>query len=183
MISPRVRYDDPHWLLASVAQDMRRRAQYGTYNGIPEASGMGRYLDRCRAYHQATGTVLIFTRDAGAHDGGWFKNPDYDQCYHLSLSYRDPATEAPRPHDHRQSRAWAEAFFQQHCRLLWVEPAYCPEGRRAEVYHYRLFCDRSWQPLLPRKEVYSTAFTEIGWKSWSELHGDHPPVEPPLGRE
>lgn len=38
------------------------------------------------------------------------------------------------------------------------------------VYHYRLFCDEAWKPIMPRGEVYSTQFTERGWKSFSDLH-------------
>lgn len=55
-------------------------------------------------------------------------------------------------------------------RLLWCEPPYSEEGKKAGVYHYRLFCDENWQPIFPRGEVYSTQFTEMGWKSFSELH-------------
>lgn len=55
-------------------------------------------------------------------------------------------------------------------RLLWCEAPYSEQGKRNEVYHYRLFCDKNWQPIMPRGEVYSKQFTELGWKSFSELH-------------
>ena len=31
-------------------------------------------------------------------------------------------------------------------------------------------CDEAWKPIMPRGEVYSTQFTERGWKSFSEIH-------------
>lgn len=37
------------------------------------------------------------------------------------------------------------------------------------VQHWRLFADEHWNPILPRGEVYSSKFTEIGWKSASEI--------------
>jgi len=64
------------------------------------------------------------------------------------------------------------AKFCDDRRLLWIEPPYSPEGRRSDVHHYRLFCDEHWQPIKPRGEVYSTDFTEKGWKSFSELHAN-----------
>ena len=64
-----------------------------------------------------------------------------------------------------------EKFFGNNRRLLWCEPPYSKQGKQAEVYHYRLFCNENWQPIMPRGEVYSKQFTEQGWKSYSELHG------------
>jgi hypothetical protein len=61
-------------------------------------------------------------------------------------------------------------LFGKHTNLLWVEPPYSEVGKSKDVWHYRLFCDEHWQPVKPRGEVYSTQFTERGWKSFSELH-------------
>jgi hypothetical protein len=103
------------------------------------------------------------------HSIGWWKNPDYERCEHLSLSFRY-ADGTAAPHDHKLGRAWALAFFGEHARKLWVEPPYSPYGKQWDVYHYRLFVDPAWKPILPRKEVYTLEFTALGWKSWSELH-------------
>lgn len=43
-------------------------------------------------------------------------------------------------------------FFGNNKRLLWCEPPYSEEGKKAGVYHYRLFCDENWQPIFPRGE-------------------------------
>lgn len=124
-------------------------------------------LDKCHAWYNTT-TSLIFTRDIGYHSGGWWKNPDYERCYHLSLSFCAPNGER-QPKSERLTKEWVELFYQDHVNLVWAEPPYFEVGKKDDTWHYRLFCDEHWQPILPRGEVYSTQFTERGWKSWSEL--------------
>jgi len=101
--------------------------------------------------------------DIGYHTSGWWKNPDYERCYHLSISF-------PGGRNNKKLEHILNKFFGNNKRLLWCEPPYSEEGKKAGVYHYRLFCDENWQPIFPRGEVYSTQFTEMGWKSFSELH-------------
>jgi len=67
-------------------------------------------------------------------------------------------------------KAWLEVFYGDDCRYIWAEPPYSEEGRKSDIWHYRLFCDINWQPILPRGEVYSKDFTEKGWKSFSEIN-------------
>lgn len=159
---------DVHWLMVGVARQMRRQSLTGFYNGVVTTMDHG-YFDHCTALHVATGTVLIFTRDIGMHASGWWKNPDYERCWHLSLSFRDPLTGQPIPHDHRLAAKWMEAFYGEDRRYIWAEPPYSPIGKNAEVWHYRVFCDPAWQPIVPRGEVYTREFTERGWKSFSDL--------------
>jgi hypothetical protein len=115
---------------------------------------------------------LIFTRDTGHHTSGWFKNPDYERCLHLSIS---PAALAPRSTcPDRDPPANIEqllvpAFFGAGARFAWRESPKSPEGKASRVQHWRVFCDHLWHPIVPRKEVYSRDFTEKGWKSASEL--------------
>lgn len=173
---------DRYCLKEDVARKMWKRAWYGTWDGRDvHTAGDYRsqyekpYFDRCIGLHEPTGSVLIFTRDEGMHASGWWKNPDYERCFHLSLSFRDPATGLPRPRDIGLSKEWVEAFYHEDRRLIWAESPYSTEGRNADVWHYRVFCDPQWKPMLPRKEVYTRDFTEIGWKSFSELGFDpHP---------
>lgn len=176
---------DRYSLKEEVAAKMRRRAWYGTWDGravrtVGDYRGCFEkpYFDRCIGCHEPTGTILIFTRDEGMHTSGWWKNPDYERCLHLSLSFRDPATGLPRPRDVQLSKEWVEAFFHDTRHLIWAEPPYSAEGKAGEVWHYRVFCDPDWKPMLPRKEVYTRDFTEIGWKSFSELGFDPHPVMP-----
>lgn len=125
---------------------------------------------------------VLFSRDSGAHTSGWWKNPDYDRCFHLSLSFYDRevilrwlelgeqyATTGSLPKDRRETDAWVELFFGDHARLIWCEPPAFDAGKLLDVWHYRLFCDPNWQPILPRGEVYTREFTEAGWKSWSDV--------------
>lgn len=149
---------------------MRLAAVGGTFDGRPTSASQA-YLDRCRRVHRPSGTLLIFTRDTGHHTSGWFRNPDYERCLHLSLSFFEPGASPldRRPHDAQLARAWAALFFGDALRLAWGEPPVSPRARELEVWHYRLFCDQHWQPIHPRGEVYSSEFTERGWTSASEL--------------
>jgi hypothetical protein len=46
-----------------------------------------RYINSCWHYHRPTLCAIIFTRESGYHSGGWWKNPDYERCFHLSLRF------------------------------------------------------------------------------------------------
>ncbi len=164
---------DRTWLMHSVAEDRKRIARYGMWAGDSDDY----YFRRCRAYHEPTGTVMIFSRDVGHHSSGWWKNPDYERCYHLSLSFVDPATKERAPRDVKLSRQWVDAFYGKDARLLWCEPPYSRDGRSIEVWHYRLFCAPDWSPILPRGEVYSRELTEAGWKSYSDVQAEMAAVE------
>lgn len=132
-------------------------------------------LGRCTWRHLPTGTDIIFTRDAGMHASGWWKNPDFDRCFHLSLSFVDVDLVNDRfyarPQDRQLAARWCWTFFQGDARKLWIEPPFSDVGKARDVYHYRLFVDEGWQPITPRGEVYSKRYTPAGWRSWSDIHG------------
>lgn len=145
----------------------------GFWDGHANDGGIA-VIRRCRHVfeHRDSAVVVLFTRDIGHHTSGWWKNPDYERCEHLSLSFVDRETGVPAPHDHKRAALWCEAFFGTYKRLLWVEPPYSEQGKARGVYHYRLFMHEDWRtPLLPRGEVYTRDFTDAGWKSFSDLHG------------
>jgi hypothetical protein len=158
--------------MEKIALQLKLAAESGMYSGLIRTPADEIYFERCKAYYPRTGALMIFTRDTGHHTSGWWKNPDYERCYHLSLSFRDPETFEPRPFDSKEGKRWAKLFFGDSIRRLWIEPPYSEHGIRLDTHHYRLFCDPGWQPIKPRGEVYSKEFTEIGWKSFSEIHGD-----------
>lgn len=159
----------PHWLMHGVAKEMRRVALiHPYYDGLGTQSNM-RLIDNCRAAHLITGTRLIFTRDEGMHTSGWWKNPDYERCWHLSLSFIDPITQEIRDKDEELTEQWLDAFYGDEKRKLWAEPPYTEHGKASKVWHYRLFCDRGWQPIIPRGEVYSKDWTPAGWLSYSDM--------------
>lgn len=162
-------FHDAHTLKVSCVAGLRRRAMQGTYSGFLEDIRQRLYLDRCRAFHRASGTMLMFTRDDGMHSSGWWKDPDYERCEHLSLSFRAPLTGEPIGWQPELAEEWVVMFFGDRRRFLWEESAKYPEGREVEVRHFRLFLEPDWwTPILPRSEVYTRAFTERGWKSWSD---------------
>lgn len=155
--------------LAQLAADLRISAMQATAHrgqGVPDS--------RCVRVLQAAGLVVLFSRDAGMHESGWFKNPLFERCLHLSISFRDPMTGEAAPWDDYVAQRIARAFFDDAVRWVWTEGAKSEEGRKLGIIHYRVFCDEHWNKINPVGEVYSKEMTEKGWKSWSDLHGDAP---------
>lgn len=152
--------------------NMRITAAAGIWRGSLDEENQAGYFHRCQQVHIPTGTYLIFTRDEGYHTSGWWKNPDYERCLHLTLSFFDPngGVNAALPKNESLSRKWILAFFNDNAKYLWCEPPAMPEAQGHQIWHYRLFCDKDWNPIKPRGEVYSTDFTEKGFLSYSDLH-------------
>jgi hypothetical protein len=151
----------------------KARAQVGVHNGKMDAYSRALISQCTHKYHdkpRGLGAIVIYSRDVGHHSSGWWKNPDYERCLHLSLSVRDPRTGGQLPRDTKVFEEIAQAFFGEDVRKAWLEGPYSPEGKRADCWHYRVFCDTAWNPIMPRHEVYSREFTETGWKSFSEIH-------------
>lgn len=135
-------------------------ASKGTFDGTSETIP---YMEMCRWFIERIGAIVIMTRDAGYHTSGWWKNPDYERCYHVSISY-------PAGTNFKKTEWLLNALFGYDRKKMWCEPPYSKEGMSSDVYHYRLFCDSEWNPIMPRGEVYTREFTEKGWKSFSEIH-------------
>jgi len=150
------------------------RSLRGIYDGRMNERNR-QLIDHCTHKYsddaRGLGAIVIYSRDAGHHSSGWWKNPDYERCLHLSLSIRDPRTGAQLPRDIKFFETIAQAFFGGDARKAWLEGPHSAEGKRADCWHYRIFCDLGWNPILPRHEVYSKEFTQTGWKSFSEIHG------------
>lgn len=150
------------------------RASRWLYDGLGSPQNQAR-VNACRYLYAVAPDAsarIIYTRDIGHHSGGWWKNPDYERCFHLSISFCVNPTDEPLPFDRRRAEVIARAFWPRDVAKAWVEKPYTEEGRHAGVWHYRLFCDPAWQPIQPRGEVYSREFTEAGWRSFSDIHGD-----------
>lgn len=159
-----------------LVKSARRRASRQYYDGS-ENMALMRECASLFAINPLVSALMIYTRDIGHHAHGWWKNPDYERCLHLSISFCMNPSGRPLPYDRKQGEHIAKAFFGSSSRLLWVEPPYSAYGRHCEVYHHRLFCDPSWSPILPRGEVYSRENTPSGWLSFSELYGWSPARE------
>lgn len=175
----------------TVVREIKRRAGYGIAHGRDDTPWERAYYRRCTWFHGHTGTVVMFTRDSGHHTSGWMKNPDYERCLHLSLSFKEPIDRAPehivnadvvtrlglylrqRDFDWSLAAKWADAVLHPNASLSWCEGPFSRAAKAAGVHHYRVFCDPAWAPWKPRGEVYSLDFTEKGWKSWSEVQGEN----------
>lgn len=143
--------------------DACKRIKAVAERGIWRGDVSTEYFENCKWHLLGPPCIIIFTKETGYHSSGWWKNPDYERCYHLSISF-------PGGKDKATLKKVLANLFQNFEHLLWIEPPYSAEGKANDVWHYRLFCDINWAPIKPRGEVYSTQFTELGWKSFSELH-------------
>ena len=148
---------------------LEQRSFEGSYSGFGTPKDRS-YISLCTAQDYGSGTLLIFTRDSGMHSCGWWKNPQYERCKHLSLSFACPISGQLAPQNKKLAAEWCRIFFGDDRRKLWVEPPFSKDGRTRDVYHYRLFCDPTWRAILPKGEVYSKEFTEAGWQSWSDVN-------------
>lgn len=146
-------------IISGALQRIKKQSLTGFFDG----QNVNSYFENCRWWIIKFQCSLIFTRDIGHHTSGWWKNPDYERCYHLSISF-------PGGKNKNALEKILDGLFGEDKKKLWIEPPYSKEGKSMEVWHYRLFCDQYWQPIIPRGEVYSKEFTELGWKSYSELH-------------
>lgn len=157
----------------------KARAQRGLYDG--RATPRNMFLIKSCAHQMVLRpdlcAAILFTRDIGHHTSGWWKNPDYERCQHLSISFLGMPGAHVLPFEHKQGEKIARAFFGDDTALCWIEGPYSPEGKARDVWHYRLFCDPGWQPFKPRGEVYDRSWTPSDWKSFSEVHGFAPAQE------
>jgi hypothetical protein len=151
---------DNYTLLTHACARIKAVASRGIWDGKTHDA----YFENCRWILEAYPCTLIFTKEVGYHSSGWWKNPDYERCWHLSISFPGGKDKCAL------NNILTNLFGISNLKLLWIEPPYSEQGKKAEVWHYRLFCDEQWNPIKPRGEVYNTDFTEVGWKSFSELH-------------
>lgn len=142
-------------------KDMFQRIIKTSQKGLWDGGEPTDYFFDCMWYTEKYQCSIIFTRDIGHHESGWWKNPDYERCYHLSISFLGER-------NIKNLNKLLDGLFGANKKLIWEEPPYSKEGKAKEIWHYRLFCDANWKAILPRGEVYNTDLTEIGWKSFSE---------------
>lgn len=112
---------------------------------------------------------LTLTYDVGTHGSGWWRNSQYESCWHASLVCMNAAATAYVDPVDRVVRAWARALFGDWIRHAWNEP---PASRLdphrtapASPYttHVRVFTDRAPnRPFTPTGEVYTLVPFEDG---------------------
>ena len=176
---------------AEIIRAIHLEASRGIVRGQDRLPHEAALYRRCTHLHPQSGTQIIYTRDAGHHTSGWMKNPEFERCRHLSLSFRAPMPNWPAnrsanpyalarigalpdaaPWDSRTADTWIAAILGDAARYAWHEGPFSQTGKAAGVQHWRVFCNPAWEPIMPRGEVYSTDLTEAGWRSWSEVQGE-----------
>ena len=109
--------------LSKLVFDARIAAAQWLYDGSADAATMAR-IQRCAWFYlDPAGNVtrIIFTRDSGHHSGGWWKNPDYERCQHLSISFVDRWTGEPMDFDLARADKIADAFWGDDRKMAWIE--------------------------------------------------------------
>lgn len=158
---------DPTAEQLNVVRQMRAFCQKRPWPGTPQT------MLRCRALRQVPAatdpemrTNLLLTFDKGYHASGWWRNAEYDTCWHLSLSWPTPGHPGPSYEELPDAEIdfWARLFFRDRHRWVWHEPGGADVPGRPHpdklahknIVHLRLFVDRrSMVPILPTGEVYS----------------------------
>lgn len=112
------------------------------------------------------GIRLLFTKDKMHHSVGWWRNAEYEYCWHLSISAWDISdggdSQEPEDVPDEEERYWAHAIFPVDFNKLWHEPGGTdPRLTPAEKIkhrhfsHLRLFLDpETFEPFVPKGEVY-----------------------------
>lgn len=102
---------------------------------------------------------ILASHDEGTHVSGWWRNSDYDRCWHLSLCAMVGYEYLDLPEADR--RAWGRAVFGKHLAIAWIEPPaskldpYRNAPASAYTTHIRVFLDREGHPIKPEGEVYT----------------------------
>lgn len=116
--------------------------------------------------------LVIYTRDYRAAGVPWFKNPELQYCFHLSLALRGPR-DKPLPYNAEEGARVVRGFWGDDALRAWVEPAYNPEGQERDIWHYRLFTDEEGKPIVPKGEIgelYRPRGAPKHWRRFSDVH-------------
>lgn len=162
-----------------VALEMRRETFRGWYLGTRETAEafIARRIVRSRLNPELA-ISLSFSRDKMHHSVGWWKNAEYEYCWHLSIAAKvweavsDDAWArfAFEPFPRNELRYWAHTFFPLDFEKLWQEPGgtdprLTPEEARvhATMWHFRVFLHPTilnaqgepFHEFIPKGEVYT----------------------------
>jgi hypothetical protein len=106
---------DKYWTKPSIVEQMKTRAELfkGRFPSRSDAEGLA-IVNACLAQYEQPGliTTLIYTIDDGMHSIGWWKNPEFARCWHLSVAYWYP-DQTVAPKQEKASLEWIELFFRE----------------------------------------------------------------------
>lgn len=159
------------------ARALTRRARTGWYTGDEESILRygGRAVVPSAVNPQELRTSLLFSRDKMHHSVGWWRNAEYEYCWHLSIgvweasafrAYKFGLRSTPPPWEDLpddEVAYWARLLFGEHANKAWHEPGGTdPRLTRAEAHgrasmvHLRVFLDpETFEPFIPSGEVYT----------------------------
>lgn len=152
-----------------MAQMMLAQANRGWYIG--DDASLRRYGQRRDVIgrtERELGIRLLLSKDKMHHSVGWWRNAEYEYCWHLSMSAWDRGrmlsnfTGDPEDIPAAEERYWTFAFFPEHFDKLWHEPGGtdprltpAEKMRNRHFAHLRLFLDpETFEPFIPEGEVY-----------------------------
>lgn len=105
---------------------------------------------RCIRQVPAIHAQAIITRDTGHVAAGVTALLGADNCLHLSLAFRDAASERWLAFDHAAAVLLCEGVFGDWLPLALCSPHNPMRGRQArDGWHYRVFCAGDWSRPLP----------------------------------
>lgn len=150
---------------------MREQARRGWYIGDETTlRRYGAWRDVVARTTPELHVRLLLTRDKMHHSVGWWRNAEYEYCWHLSISAWDrsllalPSSRRPEPEDlpDDEARYWSFAIFPGNTDKLWHEPGGtdprltpAEKMRHRHFAHQRLFLDpETFEPFIPTGEVY-----------------------------
>jgi hypothetical protein len=152
-----------------LARAMIRRANRGWYLGTAEslkAFGQRQDVSPGRTDDEIA-LIFLLSKDRMHHSVGWWRNAEYEYCWHLSMSAWDRLAKvrgegAPVDIPRVEERYWAHAFFPEQFDKLWHEPGGTDprltpleKRRNRHISHLRLFLDpETFEPFIPTGEVY-----------------------------
>lgn len=147
----------------ALVKQLFRRTNRGWYIGDEKS------LLRNRGFRQTPAATepdlavtLQVTKDRMHHSVGWWRNAEYEYCWHLSIAAWE-TTARPTSLPAEEERYWTHAFFPQHFNKVWHEPGGTdPRLTRQEalekrhIIHQRVFLDpETFEPFIPTGEVYT----------------------------
>jgi hypothetical protein len=153
----------------SIGRQLRGKARRGWYLGdLPTLERFGGKRDVLSITTPELMVRLLLTRDKMHHSVGWWRNADYEYCWHLSMSACDRLEFASGTVTHYEElprediRYWTRIVFGEHVDKLWNEPGGTdPRLTRTEahrnslIWHLRLFLEpETLEPFIPSGEVY-----------------------------
>ena len=162
----------------ALVSEMGQECMCGWYTGDPVSlnqNGSARVVPS-RVAPDELYVRLQLSRDRMHHSVGWWRNAEYEYCWHLSMSARPvdverasragialpPGTETLVALPDGEETYWGRLFFSEHAHKVWHEPGGTdPRLSRAEAHlhsvivHLRLFLDpETFEPFIPTGEVY-----------------------------